>query len=134
MFEAGTLSRRPLRILIVEDDPNLRAVYAEAMAMDGFDVLAVQDGLEAFEAFLLQGPFAALIVESDLPRLDGRQLLRQLRARGEHAPALLISGLAGVDDRERHALGVGPVLRKPFGLDRLSQVIRDLVQPRPAEA
>jgi DNA-binding response OmpR family regulator len=119
------------RLLIVEDDPTLRSIYAEALTMDGFEVVAAADGIEAFGLFLEKGPFDALIVDQDMPGLTGRQLLERLRKQGEGAPALLMSGRLELSKAEQQALRVGPVLGKPFTFDQLFRAVTALL---PAKA
>jgi DNA-binding response OmpR family regulator len=118
------------RLLVVDDDPNLREMYAEVLSADGFEVVTAQDGLEAFELFLTQGPFHALIVDQNMPRLTGKQLLKRLRGLGEDAPALLISGRLEVAPREQETLGLGAWLDKPFSQGALLAAVRALLSPK----
>jgi two-component system response regulator MprA len=115
------------RLLIVEDDPALRELYEEVLSGEGFAVVTARDGLEAFERFLADGPFDALIVDQDMPRLDGKALLKRLRGLGEGAPAILVSGRLEVDASEGESLGLGAWLDKPFSRDALLRAIRKLI-------
>ena len=119
------------RLLVVDDDPNLREIYVDVLSAEGFEVVTARDGLEAFELFLTQGPFHALIVDQNMPRLTGRQLLKRLRGLGEDAPALLISGRRlEVAPKEQEALGLGAWLDKPFSRGALLDAVRRLLFAR----
>jgi len=118
------------RLLVVDDDPNLREVYADVLSAEGFEVVTAKDGLEAFELFLTEGPFHALIVDQNMPRLTGRELLKRLRGLGESAPALLISGRLEVSPKEQEELGLGAWLAKPFSQGALLEAVRKLLSAR----
>jgi CheY-like chemotaxis protein len=115
------------RVLLAEDDEMLRQLFTEFLTGEGFDVVAVADGLEAFEAFLIQGPFDAVVTDCDLPGLTGTQLVARLRAQDSRVPALLMSGRMTLGDADRERLQVGQTLRKPFGLDVFVRAIHRLM-------
>jgi CheY-like chemotaxis protein len=112
------------RVLLAEDNRALRDLFTEALSGEGLDVTAVGDGLDAFEAFLSQGPFDAVVTDCDLPRLTGPQLVARLRAQPSDVPAVLMSGRLELDAADRRRLGIGPTLQKPFGLDVLTRALR----------
>jgi len=126
--DRGDATRK--RLLVVDDDPNLREVYADVLSAEGFEVVTAKDGLEAFELFLTEGPFHALIVDQNMPRLTGRQLLKRLRGLGEDAPALLISGRLEVAPKDQEDLGLGAWLDKPFSQGALLEAVRKLLSAR----
>jgi CheY-like chemotaxis protein len=64
-----------------------------------------------------------------MPYLRGREILRRIRDQGDDVPALLISGNLQLEEEERAALGVGPVLRKPISLRDLSLALRAATVP-----
>ena len=116
------------RVLLAEDNEMLRELFTEFLTGEGFDVVAVADGLDAFEAYVERGPFDAVVSDCDLPRLTGTQLVERLRKRRSDVPALLITGRVALDDAEQARLQVGPTLLKPFGLDAFLQTLRRLVE------
>jgi CheY-like chemotaxis protein len=117
----------PKRVLLAEDNGQLRELYTELLTAAGFDVMAVADGLDAFEAFMVHGPFDAVVTDCNMPRLTGAQLVACLRDRKSDVPALLMSGRMMLDDADQKRLRVGPALRKPFALDSLVQAVLRLV-------
>jgi CheY-like chemotaxis protein len=120
------------RVLLAEDDASLRELYTELLGAEGLEVVAVADGLDAFEAFLSQGPFDAVISDCDLPRLSGPQLVERLRDLPSAVPALLMSGRLVLEPAVHQRLQLGRILRKPFGLDAFAQAIRRLFASRVA--
>lgn len=115
------------RVLLAEDNEMLRDLFAEFLMGEGFDVVSVADGLDAFEAYVAQGPFHAVVTDCNLPGLTGPQLVARLRDQGSDVPALLMSGHLVMGDAERDRLNVGPTLRKPFHLDVFVQAIHRLI-------
>jgi CheY-like chemotaxis protein len=119
----GNLTNRK-RVLLAEDNEALRDLFTEALSGEGIDVVAVGDGLDAFEAFLNQGPFDAMVTDCDLPRLTGPELVARLRDQPSDVPAVLMSGRLELDVAARERLRVGPTLQKPFRLDVLTRALR----------
>lgn len=115
------------RILVVEDDALLREIVAEGLTSEGFDVVTAEDGGAALDLFRGSGPWDVLLLDEEMPRLRGRELLARLRADGERVPAVLISGNLELSDEERRELGVGPVLRKPISIEDLSRALRSAI-------
>lgn len=113
------------RILIVEDDADLRATLAEAMRDTGAEILVASDGLEALDR-LRSGPAPAVVLlDLRLPQLDGQELLRELRAdaRFEHLPVItMTAGSSRAEDAE-----VVAQLRKPLDLEGLLEIVGSLL-------
>ena len=119
-----------VRILLAEDDPVLRDILQEGLGEEGFEVCVAPDGAHALERYQSDGPYDVLLVDEEMPHVTGRELIRRLRQRGDRVPVLLISGNLHLDQAERDALGVGPVLRKPISLRELTQAVRDALAGR----
>jgi DNA-binding response OmpR family regulator len=79
-----------VRILIAEDDPSIAEALRFALTQAGYAVDSVRDGASADDA-LKNGAFALLILDLGLPRIDGFELLRRLRARNASMPVLILS-------------------------------------------
>ncbi len=117
-----------MRILVVEDDPNLgpalkqrleEARYAVDLATDG------DDGLN----FALLAPYDLLIVDVMLPHIDGLALCRKLRAEGSATPILLLTSLSEVEQRIAGLdAGADDYLCKPFDAGELSARVRALLR------
>jgi DNA-binding response OmpR family regulator len=116
---------------VAEDDSILREILDDGLRAEGFDVVVAKDGAEALHSYLTFGPFDALLLDEEMPQLTGRQLLLRLREKGDRVPALLISGNLELDEAERTALQVGPVLRKPIPLRELAQALRAAIARAP---
>ena len=106
----------PLRILIVDDSSLIRLYYRDALEKAGFDVEQAINGIEAMEK-ALTNDFDLVIVDVNMPKMDGFSFLRALRqTRSESAtiPALIITTEAGSEDmREARAAGANFYLVKP---------------------
>jgi CheY-like chemotaxis protein len=112
------------RILIVEDDPDIRDALAEAMAEPGTDVVVAADGVDALEQ-LQAGPRPSVILlDLRLPRLGGDDLLRRMRAdpRFEHVPVITMTG----GTAQAEASEVVARLHKPIDIDDLRRIVMSL--------
>ena len=104
------------RVLVVDDSSLVRLYYRDVLEKSGFDVDQAMNGLEAMERVLAQ-PFDLLIVDVNMPKMDGFSFLRGLRRSKSEAaalPALIISTEAGREDAEEaRAVGANFYLVKP---------------------
>jgi two-component system response regulator MprA len=119
-----------IRLLLAEDEEALREILCEGLREEGFDVTVAVDGAQALamvrhdEGADGSSAYDVLLLDEEMPRFTGRQVVAQLRAEGRMHAALLFSGNLDLTDAERERLGVGPVLRKPLSLMELSAAIR----------
>jgi CheY-like chemotaxis protein len=113
-------------ILIVEDDPNTQyAVRAMLEELGHEDVSVTKDGVEALDALRLETP-PLMFLDIMMPRMDGIELLRELRRGSAPRPVhiIVMSAHANRDDREAVIqLGADQFLSKPFTLDQLEAVL-----------
>jgi CheY-like chemotaxis protein len=117
------------RILVIEDDDDIREVMQEALASEGFRVDVAKDGLDALGK-LDEGEGAPLILlDMMMPKMDGETFLKALRGRPAlaDAPVVVISGNAAVREKAS-SLHAAACLVKPFELDELLGVVRRLTQ------
>lgn len=114
-------------VLVVEDDPMLRSILAQALAEEDLLVLTAATGEEALAiARPLDGQLGLVVTDVLLPLMDGLELADQLAGLGSPPPVLFISGV-----KVERTLP-GPVLAKPFGPTAfLEQVDRMLTAVRP---
>lgn len=101
------------RLLVVEDDAELRGLLVRGLDEEGFRVIAVGEGRDA----LARGneDFDAVIIDVGLPDTDGRDLCQALRARGSAAPVLFLTARDAVTDRlAGFSAGGDDYLTKPF--------------------
>jgi two-component system response regulator QseB len=114
------------RLLLVEDDPDLRAMLTDLLTDDGYAVEAAADGQRGLHLGLT-GSFDVLLLDRRLPVVDGIDLLTVLRTRGVTAPVLMLSALAHPGDRVAGLdAGAEDYLAKPFDVDELLARLRAL--------
>ena len=104
------------RVLVVDDSSLVRLYYRDVLEKSGFDVDQAMTGLEAMERVLAR-PFDLLIVDVNMPKMDGFSFLRELRRGKSEAaalPALIITTEAGREDAEEaRVVGANFYLVKP---------------------
>src|SRR5579864_5999960 len=89
-----------MRLLVVEDEPDLLSVIAQSLREDGYAVDTSADGEEGL--FKAEGaPYDAIVLDLMLPRLDGWTVLKQLRESGNHTPVLVLTARDAIPDRVR---------------------------------
>lgn len=117
-----------MRILIVEDDTNLAATLVDALRADGYQVNEVHDGASAL-SFLAMTDVALVILDRDIPVMDGDGVCRSLRAAGHPARVLMLTAAGTVADRVAGLdLGADDYLAKPFAYVELVARIRALLR------
>ncbi len=123
-----------MRLLVVEDDPLLGDGLQAGLRQAGFDVDWTQDGIAARLALTTQ-PYAAVVLDLGLPRLDGLALLRTLRASGNKVPVLILTARDALDDRVKGLDGgADDYVVKPIDLQELGARLRALVRRSKGEA
>ena len=103
-----------MRLLFVEDEPDLREVLKKQLQGSGYSVDACGDGLEALD-YLQLTAYDAVILDIMLPGVDGLSVLKKMRTAGDKTPVLLLTARGSVEDRVAGLdLGADDYLVKPF--------------------
>ena len=123
-----------MRILVVEDEPSLREGIVDLLGGDGHAVTAVGDGVAAVETGL-RDPFDLVVLDLMLPRLDGMEVCRRLRAARPGMPILMLTARGSEDDKVRGLIeGADDYVTKPFSARELLARVRALGRRAPVAA
>jgi CheY-like chemotaxis protein len=117
---------RSTRVLIVEDDAALRLLYRTSLKAAGYDVIAVEDGVDALRQIELAVP-SAVVLDLELPCLNGRDVQKELASRRDTArvPIVVVTGsdIADLDEKD-----FACVLRKPIHPEVLVYAIENCLR------
>jgi two-component system OmpR family response regulator len=117
-----------MKILLLEDDVILQEIIEEFLEEQGYDVESYFDGEKALDAIGTES-YDMLLLDVNVPNIDGFEILAYLREIGNTTPAIYITSLAGIDDLKKgFDLGADDYLRKPFELEELNARIQHIVR------
>ncbi|OYN90173.1 response regulator transcription factor [Parenemella sanctibonifatiensis] len=121
-------------ILVVDDDQAVRDSLARSLKYSGYEAITANDGVDALAMLSSHRP-DAIIMDVMMPRLDGLETTRMLRANGNDVPILVLTARDAVGDRvDGLDAGGDDYMAKPFALDELLARLRALVRRvRPSE-
>ncbi|MGE3909268.1 MAG: response regulator transcription factor [Chloroflexota bacterium] len=117
-----------MRILVVEDEPRMAATLGEGLREAGYTVDIAVDGAEGLD-YLSTVPYDAVLLDVQLPKLDGFEVCRQMRAKGLLTPVLMLTARDTTADKI-HGLDSGgdDYLTKPFAFDEMLARLRALLR------
>ena len=127
-MQSGSGHTDDMRVLVVEDDSQVRTALARALNFEGYDVETANDGAEGLEKVLTADP-DAIVLDVMMPHVDGLEATRRLRARGDTRPILMLTARHEVSDRVAGLdAGADDYLVKPFALEELLARLRALLR------
>ena len=119
-----------MRLLVVEDEHSLREDIARKLRLSGYEVDACADGEAALEALAAER-YDLVLLDLNLPKVDGMQVLRSLRRHDLETCVLILSARSEISDKvEGLDAGANDYLTKPFHLEELEARIRSLTRRR----
>lgn len=114
----GDMSQQP-KVLVIDDEPGVRDLISEALSLSEITAVQAADGLEAL-SFLRRERFDLLVLDINMPKLDGLALLEKLRTEGMSVPVLMLSARADKSDiNQGLRIGADDYLTKPFSIEEL---------------
>jgi two-component system response regulator MprA len=118
----------PVRVLVVDDEPQLRRALERALKLEGYQVELAADGEQALGS-IASMPMDAIVLDVLMPKRDGLEVARELRARGDHTPILMLTARDAVQDRvDGLDAGADDYVVKPFALEELLARLRALLR------
>lgn len=117
-------------ILLAEDSSSVRKFVSLALKMQGFRVIAAEDGMQALE-FLPKEHIDLLVTDLNMPNMDGYELIRNIRANEQYKsiPIIILSSLSKDEDiKEGMDAGANSYLIKPFNTKRIQYEISKYLQ------
>ena len=121
------MSSQPARILLVDDEASIQKLLSYPLRKEGYDVVAALDGQEAIDRFE-ESSFDLVVLDVMLPRLDGFEVCRRLRARSGVPIIMLTAKADEVDTVLGLELGADDYITKPFSMREFSSRVRAVLR------
>ena len=116
------------QILIIDDEAGVRDLLADALKLAGFETLTAPDAMVALTMLRTNKP-DLLVVDINMPMMDGFEFIERIRSQGDMTPALMLSARGDRADVTRGlTLGADDYVTKPFGLEELVLRIRAILR------
>ena len=119
-------SSSPIKVALIDDEGGIRLAFTRLLEKKGIEVASYESGVNFLERY--NGELNCILLDHNLPHMNGLAVLSELRNRGDTTPVVMISGQA--DDAMREAacrLGATGVIRKPTGADEVAAAIHSAV-------
>lgn len=117
-----------IKILVAEDENNLRAIIAKSLEKEGYKVVECFDGKKALDVFCSEH-FDCIVTDIMMPRMDGNEFVAQARKHNENIPVLMLTALESIDDKEKgFTSGTDDYLVKPILMKELCLRVKALLR------
>lgn len=124
----------PRRILVVDDDPEIRFLHTQFLESFGYEVESASDGIEGLAKIQLD--IDLVLVDAEMPNMDGFEVARRIRQESNHhdLPVVMVTGLARKEDRLRaYEVGINDFINKPVDPHELRLRLRWLLELKAAQ-
>jgi CheY-like chemotaxis protein len=135
-LDASDKPSRPRRVIVADDDPDMRELLASTLRHDGYEVIEIADGSELFQtvrSWLRHGDgqgLDAIVTDNRMPAFSGLEVLAELRSVDTRLPVILITAFGdGNTHAAARALGACAVFDKPFDVDDLRTALLNIAPP-----
>ena len=120
---------RPGKILVVDDDPEVRMATRDFLSSKGYEVAVAEGGREALR-LLAASPVDVVLLDVAMPDMDGLETLKRIVSAHPNVPVIMVTGNADIEITSKVLqLGAADYVPKPFDLDYLNQAIRIQLSP-----
>ena len=121
-----------MRILVVDDDENIREILKDLLTMSGHQVFLSSNGEEALDIFVKQDP-DLIFTDLGMPGISGWEVNRRIKEINPDKPVVIISGWGTqISEEDMRNSKVDMILPKPFSLDQITQVASKFEQKMPS--
>ena len=120
---------RPGKILVIDDDPEVRMATRDFLSSKGYDVSVAEGGRDALRQ-LDSSPADVVLLDVAMPDMDGLETLKRIVSAHPNVPVIMVTGNADIEITSKVLqLGAADYVPKPFDLDYLNQAIRIQLSP-----
>lgn len=115
------------RVLLIDDERNIRMVVSQCLSLSGFEVVSAVNGYEGLSE-LGQQPYDLVLLDMMMPGIDGLETLRRIRESQPHLPVIMITAHGTIENAvESMKLGAVDYLRKPFTPEEIRDTCEDVL-------
>ena len=113
-------------VLLVDDDPRMQVLGRKVLERHGYRVVVAADGMEAAAA-VDREPFDVVLMDLEMPRIDGHEAMRRIKAKQPALPVVAVTAYAMAGDSERcRAEGFDDYISKPYEIQQLRSLVARL--------
>jgi DNA-binding NtrC family response regulator len=121
------MKKSPIRILFVEDDPEMASTYMDNFSSNEYQTCAAQNGAEALKILRSSDPFDVIVTDNYMPEMTGMDLLKEVQKEYPELRIILVTAYGNWTDYvEAYKLGVAKFFDKPLKPGELKSAIQDL--------